>query len=131
MDICNVEYVQECYTGFPKKDARFSKLKNIPDLLSDEKDGKIMENIDFSYFSNRASFMGNPVCKYILYLTYLGIPGQPKTYPCSIDQGSPLLFPKNFNVCEEPLLYQIPDSFQVAILPYQRVLFAPLYSIIR
>ena len=48
-------------TGFPKKDARFSKLENIPDLLSDEKDGKIMENIDFSYFSNRASFMGNPV----------------------------------------------------------------------
>ena len=64
--------------------------------------------------------MGNPVCKYILYLTYLGIPGRPKTYPCSIDQGSPLLFAKNFYVCEEPLLYQIPDSFQVAILPYQK-----------
>ena len=48
-------------TGFPKKDARFSKLKNIPDLLSDEKDGKIMENINFSHFSNRSSFMGNPV----------------------------------------------------------------------
>ena len=31
-------------TGFPKKDARFSKLKNIPDLLSDD---KIIENIDF------------------------------------------------------------------------------------
>ena len=31
-------------TGFPKKDARFSKLKNIPHLLSDENDGKIMEN---------------------------------------------------------------------------------------
>ena len=28
-------------TGFPKKDASFSKLKNNPDLLSDEKDGKI------------------------------------------------------------------------------------------
>ena len=33
------------YKGFPKKDARFSKLKNIPDLLSDEKEGKIIENI--------------------------------------------------------------------------------------
>ena len=44
-----------------QKDARFSKLKNIPDLLSDEKKGKIIENIDFLYFSNRASFMGNPV----------------------------------------------------------------------
>ena len=29
-------------TGFPKKDARFSKIKNIPDLLSDDKEGKIM-----------------------------------------------------------------------------------------
>ena len=28
--------------GFPKKDARFLKLKNIPDLLSDEKEGKII-----------------------------------------------------------------------------------------
>ena len=35
------------YTGFPKKDARFSKLKNIPNLLSDDKEGKIMKNIDF------------------------------------------------------------------------------------
>ena len=35
-------------TGFLQKDARFSKLKNIPDYLSDEKEGKIMENIDFS-----------------------------------------------------------------------------------
>ena len=25
-------------TGFPKKDARFSKLKNIPDLLSDNRE---------------------------------------------------------------------------------------------
>ena len=31
------------YTGFPKKDARFSKLKNISGLLSDNKKGKIME----------------------------------------------------------------------------------------
>ena len=46
-------------TGFPKIDARFSKLKSIPDLLSDEKEGKIVEN--FSYLSNRATFMGNPV----------------------------------------------------------------------
>ena len=26
--------------GFPKKDARFSKIKNMPDLLSDDKEGK-------------------------------------------------------------------------------------------
>ena len=25
----------------------------------------MMENIDLSYFSNRASFMGNPVCKWL------------------------------------------------------------------
>ena len=46
-------------TGFPIKDARFSKLKNIPFLLSDEKEVKIIENIEFKYFSNRA--LGNPV----------------------------------------------------------------------
>ena len=48
------------HTGFPLKDARFPKLKNIPDLLSDDKEGKIKNN-DLKYFSNRASFMGNPV----------------------------------------------------------------------
>ena len=34
------------HTGFPIKDARFSKLKNIPDLLSDDKEGKSIEYID-------------------------------------------------------------------------------------
>ena len=29
-------------TGFPKKDARFSKIENNPDLFSDDKEGKIM-----------------------------------------------------------------------------------------
>ena len=33
-------------TGFPIKDARFSKLKSILDLLSDDKEDKIKENID-------------------------------------------------------------------------------------
>ena len=33
--------------GFPKKDARFLKIKNIANLLSDNKEGKIMKNIDF------------------------------------------------------------------------------------
>ena len=47
-----------------KKDARFSKLKNIPNLLSDDRERNIIQNIDFSYFSNRASFMGNPVGKH-------------------------------------------------------------------
>ena len=44
-----------------KKHARFSKLKNIPNLLSDDKERKIIQNIDFSYFSNRVSFMENHV----------------------------------------------------------------------
>ena len=48
------------HTGFLIKDARFPKLKYIPYLLSDDKEGKI-ENNDLKYFSNRASFMGNPV----------------------------------------------------------------------
>ena len=34
-------------TGFPKKDTRFLKIKNIPDLLSDDKEGKLMGNFDF------------------------------------------------------------------------------------
>ena len=33
-------------SGFPIKDARFTKLKNISDLLSDDKEGKIKENMD-------------------------------------------------------------------------------------
>ena len=41
------------YTGFPIKDARFLKLKNIPDLHSDEKKGKMLENFDFSYLMSR------------------------------------------------------------------------------
>ena len=35
-------------TGFPKIDARFSKMENIPDLLSDGKEDKIMWIIDFN-----------------------------------------------------------------------------------
>ena len=31
----------------PKKDARFLKVKNISDLLSDDKDDKLMGNFDF------------------------------------------------------------------------------------
>ena len=50
-----------CIAGFTKKDACFPKLKNIPNLHSDDGEGKIIENIDFQYFSNRVSFMGNPV----------------------------------------------------------------------
>ena len=34
-------------TGFPKKDARFLKIQNITNLLSGDKEGKIMKNIDF------------------------------------------------------------------------------------
>ena len=35
-------------TGFPKKDARFSKIINIPDVLSDVKEGKIIEISTFN-----------------------------------------------------------------------------------
>ena len=65
-------------TGIPKKDTRFSKLKalstgipkkrhsnlkieNTPNLLgylSDEREDKIIENINPRYFKNRA-FMGH------------------------------------------------------------------------
>jgi len=34
------------HTGFPIKDARFSKLKYISDILSDIKEGKIKENME-------------------------------------------------------------------------------------
>ena len=47
-------------TGFPKKAARFSILKNIPDLLSDDRESKMLNTV-FHYSSNRASFMGNPL----------------------------------------------------------------------
>ena len=33
--------------GFQKKDARFLKIKNIANLLSDNLEGKIKKNIDF------------------------------------------------------------------------------------
>ena len=37
-----LESIYTLGTGFPKKDARFPKFKNIYDLFSDDKDGKIM-----------------------------------------------------------------------------------------
>ena len=49
------------FTGFPIKDARLIKLKNRPNLLRDDSKGKRIENTDFKYFSNPASFMVNPV----------------------------------------------------------------------
>ena len=36
--------------GFPKKDDRFSKLKNMPDLLGDEKEGKNNDKYRLSIF---------------------------------------------------------------------------------
>ena len=39
----------------------FQNWKNISDLLNDVKEGKIKENMDNKYFSNRASYFGNPV----------------------------------------------------------------------
>ena len=40
---------------------KWHPFKNITDLQSDDKIVKIMENIEFLYLSNLASFMGNPV----------------------------------------------------------------------
>ena len=48
------------YAGFRKK-ARFSKSKNSPNLLTHDRKGKIMENINWKYFRDRISFMGSPV----------------------------------------------------------------------
>ena len=56
-------------TGFPKKDARFLKLKNDPDLIRDDREVKIVENIE--YLNIWA--IGNPV--YEGCLTNTNIPG--------------------------------------------------------
>ena len=65
-------------TGFPKKDANFLKLKNIPNLLSNDKEGKI----------RLSNFYGETLYKCLQYeklnnllqglekrLTALGLPG--------------------------------------------------------
>ena len=52
-----VDPVIGSYTGFPLKDARFSKLKNISDLLSDDNEGKYGLKI----FKQSGVFLGNPV----------------------------------------------------------------------
>ena len=55
-----------------------------PDQLSNYKEGKIIQNINFSYFNNRASFMGNPVGSLrsndIMVSTYLAnrLTGEPQ-----------------------------------------------------
>ena len=50
-------------TGSPKRDARLLKLKIILILHNENREGKIIENIDIKYFNTRASFMGNPVLR--------------------------------------------------------------------
>ena len=40
--------------------ARSSEFKNFADLLSEDREGKNKENIEFKYFDNRASSMGQP-----------------------------------------------------------------------
>ena len=58
------------WKGIPKKTPVFFKLKNIPALRSKDREGKIMENIDFEYLSSWASFMGDPVyCEFFLLNT--------------------------------------------------------------
>ena len=39
----------------------FLKLRNSPDILRDDWEGKIIENITLKYLSKQASFMGNPL----------------------------------------------------------------------
>ena len=57
MDAWNIH----TYRVSQKRHARFSKIKNIIDLLCNDNEGEINDNINFNYFSNRASLMGNPV----------------------------------------------------------------------
>ena len=40
------EMILQMIYRIPIKEGRFSKLKNISDLLSDDKEGKIKENMD-------------------------------------------------------------------------------------
>ena len=63
--ILELNYIKEyrIFEGFFIQGAPLAILKNIPFLLSDNKEGKIKENADFKYFRNRASFMENPVYK--------------------------------------------------------------------
>ena len=59
--ICNNHSISIRDTGFTKKDARFSNFKNISNLVSDDREGEIIENfVEFKYFSNGASFKDNP-----------------------------------------------------------------------
>ena len=39
-----------CNAVFPIKDARFSQLKDISDILCDDREGNIVEMIEFTYF---------------------------------------------------------------------------------
>ena len=47
-----MKYIQ----GFPKKTPDYQKMKNMPDLLTDDRKGKRIEIIDLKYFRKRASF---------------------------------------------------------------------------
>ena len=53
------------FAGFPIR-RPFSKIENISDLHSDDKEGKILKNMDKKYFSNQASFFGKP-CIYLSF----------------------------------------------------------------
>ena len=45
----------------PRAQPRHHLQRNIPNLLIDDRKGKIIENINLKYLSNPASLMGNPV----------------------------------------------------------------------
>ena len=46
-----IRHFMELSTEFPKKDARLTILKNILNLLTDDRKGKIIENINFKYLA--------------------------------------------------------------------------------
>ena len=47
-DLVRISLIYQYHRVPPQKDARFSKLKNIPDILSEDRQRKIRENIYFS-----------------------------------------------------------------------------------
>ena len=46
-----IQHFMELSTEFPKKDTCLTILKNILNLLTDDRKGKIIENINFKYLA--------------------------------------------------------------------------------
>ena len=60
-------WIRNAHTGVPNKTSVSQNLKNIHDLLIDDRKGTVIENTDFKYWSNRSSFMGKLV--YVIHCT--------------------------------------------------------------